>query len=92
MSNMSDDNISDNISNKKVNFSKELESTRLIPKYERAMIPYLWWNNFDKDDACKLARTEINTLLNRHSSMTYKQALKLLYQPNNISYNKGNFE
>jgi CRISPR/Cas system-associated protein Cas10 (large subunit of type III CRISPR-Cas system) len=77
---------------KKVNFSKELESTRLIPKYEIDMLSYLWWNDFDKYQASKLAFDEITTLLNRHPCMTYRQALKLLYQPNNISYNKCNFE
>jgi len=75
-----------------VKFSKNLESTRLIPKYDTEMISYLWWNNFDKYYARKLARTEINALLNRDTSMTYKQAVKLLYQPNNISYNNCNFE
>ena len=77
---------------KKVNFSKDLESTRLIPKYEIDLLSYLWWNEFDRYEASKLAFDEISALLTRHPSMTYKQALKLLYQPNNISYNKCNFE
>jgi hypothetical protein len=80
------------MNNKKVKFSKHLESTRLIPKYDIELISYLWWNEFDIYEASKLAFDEINTLLIRNPCMTYKQALKLLYQPNNISYNKCNFE
>jgi len=77
--------------NKKVIFSEKIE-LRFIPKYETEMIYELWWNTFDKYNATVLAKIEINILLSRHPSMTYKQALKLLYQPNNISYNESNFE
>ena len=77
--------------NKKVIFSEKIKLS-LIPKYENEMKYELWWNTFDKYNATIVANIEINTLLNRHTSMTYKQALKLLYQPNNISYNESNFE
>jgi hypothetical protein len=80
------------MSNKKVKFSEKLEFTYLVPKCDVDSISCLWWNSFDIYRANELAWCEIKSLLNRHPFMTHKQALKLLYQPNNISYNKCNFE
>jgi hypothetical protein len=38
------------------------------------------------------ALNEIFNLMKHHKSMTYKYAIKLLYQPNNICYDIDNFE
>jgi hypothetical protein len=51
----------------------------------------LWWNDDDFSYAKKTANDEINRLMTIHPSMERKYALKLLYQPNNISYNPENF-
>jgi hypothetical protein len=51
----------------------------------------LWWNDDDYLDAKKTANEEINRLMSIHPSMERKYALKLLYQPNNISYDPDNF-
>jgi hypothetical protein len=77
---------------KKVQFSL-FRDIILIPKnseiYDRID---LWWSDLDKRKAFLSMYTEIKTLQNRHPDMTYKQALKLLYQPNNIrNYDATNF-
>uniref|UniRef100_A0A6C0IDF3 Uncharacterized protein n=1 Tax=viral metagenome TaxID=1070528 RepID=A0A6C0IDF3_9ZZZZ len=51
----------------------------------------LWWNNDDYSYAIKSANEEITRLMSIHPSMERKYALKLLYQPNNISYDPANF-
>ena len=51
----------------------------------------LWWNNDDFSYAIKSAHEEIIRLMTIHPSMERKYALKLLYQPNNISYDPANF-
>jgi hypothetical protein len=51
----------------------------------------LWWSEEDYSIAKDDARTEIIRLINIHKSILLKDVLKLLYQPNNISYNEENF-
>lgn len=51
----------------------------------------LWWNDDDFSYAKQSANEEITRLLTIHPSMERKYALKLLYQPNNISYDPTNF-
>jgi len=51
----------------------------------------LWWSEEDQFIAKVTAREEIMRLLNIHKYITLKDVLKLLYQPNNISYNEDNF-
>ena len=59
----------------------------LIPKYnEICDCRDLWWSELDKKIAMIFMNNEINTLLRIHPSMNTKQAMKLLYQPNNIRY------
>jgi hypothetical protein len=55
-------------------------------------ISYLWWTENDKLAACYAMNKEIRSLQHIHPNMTIKQAMKLLYQPNNIVYDKNNFE
>jgi len=51
----------------------------------------LWWNQDDLIYATKTANEEITRLMHIHPYMEKKIALKLLYQPNNISYDPNNF-
>jgi len=46
----------------------------------------MWWSENDKLNACKSMYAELQTLQKRHPCMTLKQAMKLLYQPNNLRY------
>jgi hypothetical protein len=53
----------------------------------------LWWNNTELylfKESCIL---EIKNLLNRHPNMNYRDAIKLLYQPGNMTiiYDESNF-
>jgi hypothetical protein len=52
----------------------------------------LWWS--DEDHArCKIeALYEINRLKTIHKSIHFKDAIRLLYQPNNIRFNEENFQ
>jgi hypothetical protein len=64
-----------------------------IPKYnEICDCRDLWWSELDKKIAMIFMNNEINTLLRIHPSMNTKQAMKLLYQPNNLRfYDPTNF-
>lgn len=77
---------------KKVSFQNIIRVI-LIPKYsEICDCRDLWWNEFDRKIATIFMNNEINTLIRMHPSMNTKQAMKLLYQPNNIRYyDKMNF-
>jgi hypothetical protein len=46
----------------------------------------IWWSTTDRVNACKSMTLEIHDLQKKYPDMTYKQAVKLLYQPNNICY------
>jgi hypothetical protein len=61
------------------------------PNYDD-MIDILWWNYEDKQNATKSSIDEINNLMTIHPKMKLQDAIKLLYQPNNISYNPNNFD
>ncbi|NDA89608.1 MAG: hypothetical protein EBY20_01675 [Alphaproteobacteria bacterium] len=52
----------------------------------------LWWSQNEKEEAKKSAFEEINRLRSIHTTINLRDALRLLYQPNNITYNKNNFE
>jgi hypothetical protein len=52
----------------------------------------LWWSIEDQVEAKKSCFREINTIKLIHGrSMTLSDALRLLYQPNNITYSEENF-
>jgi hypothetical protein len=51
----------------------------------------LWWSDEDYFIAKVAAREEMMRLITIHKSITLKDVLKLLYQPNNISFNEDNF-
>lgn len=63
----------------------------LIPYTKDKTGEVLWWTTEDHVIAKVSAREEIMRLINIHKSMLLRDALKLLYQPNNISYNEDNF-
>lgn len=53
---------------------------------------YLWWTELDKSAAYFAMFSEIQNLQRIHPTMTMKQAMKLLYQPNNLTrYDASNF-
>ena len=77
------------ISKKKVRFNGV--TIFLIPYEKNRTSDELWWSEEDHFMAKVSAREEIMRLINIHKYITLKDVLKLLYQPNNISYNEDNF-
>ena len=63
----------------------------LIPYTKDRTEDVLWWSDDDHSISKADAREEIMRLINIHKSMLLRDALMLLYQPNNISYNEDNF-
>jgi hypothetical protein len=63
----------------------------LIPYTKDKTGDVLWWTTEDHSISKADAREEIIRLITIHKSMLLRDALKLLYQPNNISYNEDNF-
>jgi hypothetical protein len=51
----------------------------------------LWWTDYDYFKSRITSQMEINRLLGIDKSMAVKDAVKLLYQPGNISFNEDNF-
>ncbi len=77
---------------KKVRFSSFIREFRNPTFIERSHFPYLWWTELDKSTACYAMRSEIQNLQKNHPNITVKQAMKLLYQPNNLTrYDPSNF-
>lgn len=76
---------------KKIQFCKYTH-IHLIPIYHE-LINYqnLWWTEDELINTRTLASREIMELKNRLPSVSIDDAKKLLYQPNNISYNENNF-
>jgi hypothetical protein len=75
---------------KKVKFN-ENNKIYLID-FDNNFIFNIWYSENDLVYFKKSAVIEITELMKRHSSMTYKDAIKLLYQPGNICYDRNNFE
>jgi hypothetical protein len=76
---------------KKVHFSKYIREISNPTYIEESSFKNLWWSQLDKYTACYMMKLEIHNLQKIHPSMTIKQAMKLLYQPNNICYDPNNF-
>jgi hypothetical protein len=69
-----------------------IANLHLIPsRHEINNCRELWWSTMDQSWARFTALQEIKDLRRKHPLMTIKQALKLLYQPNNIRYDPANF-
>jgi len=75
---------------KKVGFDKVI--FYLVPKISEEYKKDMWWSREENNESFKEAIKEIKELMSHNSSMEKKHAMKLLYQPGNISYNKENFE
>jgi hypothetical protein len=76
---------------KKVTFNKIIE-VYIIPSFFTNIDKLnLWWNKNDVNNAVFSCKTEIANLIEIHPQMEIKYARKLLYQPNNISYDPNNF-
>ena len=78
------------LKNKKVTFALFKEII-YIPKYRKDICGDLWWSDFEYNINIIAMREEIHRILNRSPLMSLAHAKKLLYQPNNISYNSTNF-
>jgi hypothetical protein len=64
----------------------------LIPFYcETNHFPSLWWSAYELNDFKLQATKEIMELKQKHPFISLSDAQKLLYQPNNISYDEKNF-
>ena len=83
-----------NIFNKKkknIKFSS-IVKVKLIPfYYEINHFSCLWWTSGELMDFRVQATKEIMDLKQKHPFISLEDAQKLLYQPNNISYDKNNF-
>jgi len=81
-----------NYSEKRVRFSPFI---RVLPNPTIIHVEnckYLWWTELDKSAAYSMMYNEIRQLQSIHPNMTMKQAMKLLYQPNNLTrYDPSNF-
>lgn len=77
---------------KKVRFSPFIRAFPNPTIIEKERYQHLWWTEFDKSAAYFMMFTEIRNLQKKHPAMTVKQAMKLLYQPDNLTrYDPNNF-
>ena len=61
-------------------------------KIESETMSCLWWSENDKKEAYFAMNKEIRGLQKRHPNINIQQAMKLLYQPNNLKiYDPKNF-
>jgi hypothetical protein len=75
-----------------VRFSSFIREFRNPTFIEKSHFQYLWWSELDKSAACYTMWNEIQNLQKKHPAMTVKQAMKLLYQPDNLTrYDSNNF-
>jgi hypothetical protein len=66
---------------KRVDFSV-FRDVIIVPKISETCDSIdIWWSNTDKVNAYKSMYLEIHDLQKKYPDMTYKQAMKLLYQP-----------
>ena len=64
----------------------------LIPQSNEIKHYDLWWDDEDFNNAYQSYIEEIRRLIEIHPFMKLHEAKKLLYQPNNISYDPSNFD
>jgi len=76
--------------NKKVKFNENNKFH--VINFDNDSIFNIWYSNYDLVYFKENAENEIIELMEKHNSMTYKDAIKLLYQPGNICYDSDNFE
>lgn len=81
------------INKKKITFNNKLYIV-LIPDrnaYNYELKKILWFNESELNLIRTNALLELNNILLRHPLMDINQAKKLLYQPNNITFDEKNF-
>jgi hypothetical protein len=77
---------------KKVRFSPFIRVCPNPTFIEQDSISTLWWTKFDKIYAYSTMNNEIKILQRNHPAITFRQAMKLLYQPDNLTrYDPNNF-
>lgn len=77
--------------NKKITFSP-IVNVKLIPFYHEIIhYPSLWWTPSELMDFRIQSTNEMMELKQKHPYIALSDAQKLLYQPNNISYDENNF-
>lgn len=77
--------------NKKITFSSVV-NVKLIPFYHEIIhYPSLWWTPSELMDFRIQSTKEMMELKQKHPYIALSDAQKLLYQPNNISFNENNF-
>jgi len=81
-----------NKKNKKVRFSNYVYICSNPTIIDLENCKKLWWSELDKSAAYFSMYSEIQNLQRIHPTMTMKEAMKLLYQPNNLTrYDPTNF-
>jgi hypothetical protein len=75
---------------KQVRFNKA--TVFIFEAIEEKMSKDLWWSKEDQAESRKSAFEEINRLREIHKTISLRDALRLLYQPNNVTYNEKNFQ
>ena len=71
---------------KKVRFNKA--TIFIFENIDEKISKDLWWSKEEYDESRKSAFEEINRLRSIHATISIRDALRLLYQPNNITYNE----
>ncbi len=84
--NINNNNINNNNKQKKKVRFMSVTKVILIPLYKEICdCDEIWWSQIDKFHATMFMHTEINTLLRINPYMNKRQAIQLLYQPENIN-------
>jgi len=75
---------------KQVRFNKA--TVFIFETIEEKIPKDLWWSKEEHIESRNSALDEVNRLREIHKTISLRDALRLLYQPNNITYNEKNFE
>jgi hypothetical protein len=77
---------------KKITFSSRIIVILIPTRLEYIKLGNsLWWEKDDYKNFKKSACIEINNMIQRNPLMSPKHVMKLLYQPNNITFDESNF-
>jgi len=75
---------------KQVRFNKA--TIYIYENIEEKIKKDLWWSQEDHIESRRTALDDVNRLRCIHPTISLRDALRLLYQPNNVTYNEKNFE
>ena len=77
---------------KKITFSPQITIILIPTRLEYSKLSnLLWWEETDYTNFKNSAYIEINNMIQRFPLMSPSHAMKLLYQPNNITFDESNF-